>query len=381
MKKIILFLFSVFLLQGCLNPPGQNQSQNQSPDKGIYKSVNEGKAFEHKVQYEVEGKTLGVVNVLDIKIDPNDSNIIYVGTKYSGLFKSTNGGELWKHILTATDVYSIAIDRRNSNAVYAATKTNGQGKILKTEDGGENWRTAYVEPHAKSNFVSAMVIDDYNPNVVYAGNTRGLIYKTYNQGADWLNIGKVEGGKPIAGIVIDSQNRDNIYLNVFDEGLFKIDYKGVQRIAEESLENEEAKRKFENYNENKSKYAIELPPIINLSGNFDGEIFKIVPDPNKENVFYVATNLGLYKSEDGGMHFGKISTLESPDGVPIRAMGVAHNNSDKLFYATMGVFYKSLDGGDTWQSYELNAPNYIEELVIQKDNSDIIYLGIRQFEE
>ena len=59
-----------------------------------------------------------------IVVDPNNSNIIYVGTPNAGIFKTTNGGNSWSQQFAQESTLSIgvlAMDPTNSNILYAGT--------------------------------------------------------------------------------------------------------------------------------------------------------------------------------------------------------------------------------------------------------------------
>ncbi|MBD3300672.1 MAG: hypothetical protein GF347_04950 [Candidatus Moranbacteria bacterium] len=375
MQKSIISLFCLLLLSGCSLIP-------KNETKGVYKSSDKGETFEQKVKYVEEEKTLGIVDVLNLTIDPNDHNIIYAGTKGSGLFKSTDGGEVWNQVTKGHNVYAIAIDRRNSNNLYIGAVFESRGRILRSTDGGESWESVWEEP-AGENFIPAVEVDYYNPNVIYAGNSNGTIYKSLDRGDKWLNIGQVKGQNAIVKMAIDPQNRNSIYLRVFEEGIMKIDY--TKMIEGKDLEEFEESEGMENFNINESKYALEKPPIINLSENFPPEadfedVFSLEVDPKLKDVVYVGTDIGIFKSMDGGVTWGQLSTLENPEGIRIRAMAIGGYNSDIIYYTSRGVFYKSFDGGLTWQSTELKIPHPINDMAIDPANPDLIYLGAREFD-
>jgi hypothetical protein len=95
--------------------------------------------------------------VTAIAIDPNDpNNTIYLGTAQGGVWKTTDGGQIW---LPKTDfqftlaIGAITIDHSiadpvtgRSNRVYIGTGEANfaldsyyGGGILRTDDGGETW--------------------------------------------------------------------------------------------------------------------------------------------------------------------------------------------------------------------------------------------------
>ena len=76
--------------------------------------------------------------VTGIAIDKNDLDVIYIGMKNAGIYKSLDGGISWSSQyqgLTNTHVESLTIDPQNPKILYAGT----MGGVFKTQDGGENW--------------------------------------------------------------------------------------------------------------------------------------------------------------------------------------------------------------------------------------------------
>jgi photosystem II stability/assembly factor-like uncharacterized protein len=129
-------------------------------------------------------------------VDPSDSQVLYLGKAVTfiapsdvsssnnvnvdfGVFKSVNGGESWSPVnsgLTDGYITSIIIDQRNSQIIYAGT---GSGLVFKTADGGTNWIAVNVG--LPSVAIRSLVIDPSNSRIIYAGTSAG-VYKTTSGG-------------------------------------------------------------------------------------------------------------------------------------------------------------------------------------------------------
>jgi hypothetical protein len=120
---------------------------------------------------------------------------VSVGGYWSAsLYKSTDGGLTWDEILTdAIDCF--ALDPVDPLTMYYSNYSDSGMK--KTTDGGETWFSAddglgwFSPSHA---WVSSIVIDPSNHNIVYAGllgvggapwGIPGGVYKTVNGGYSW----------------------------------------------------------------------------------------------------------------------------------------------------------------------------------------------------
>ncbi len=93
--------------------------------------------------------------VNSIAVAPDeDNNIIYAGTNGGGVYKSTDSGSTWTNVSRSSenakagqnwiDPYikggsAICVDPDNSNVVYVGTGYLGRGSIYRSLDGGLNW--------------------------------------------------------------------------------------------------------------------------------------------------------------------------------------------------------------------------------------------------
>src|SRR5580693_4631106 len=74
---------------------------------------------------------------------PGDPNTYYIGTPGGGVWKSTNGGRVWRPIFDSVHVASIgalAVAPSASNIIYVGTgeQTTGKG-LYRSSDSGATW--------------------------------------------------------------------------------------------------------------------------------------------------------------------------------------------------------------------------------------------------
>lgn len=131
-----------------------------------------------------------------VRFDPTNNNIIYVGAPAGGLWKSTNAGGSWTCLtdfLPIIGCSDLAIDPNNPQVLYLGTGDNDGGDmpslgVLKSIDGGITWNSTGLNFNIiQSKKVARIIIDPTNSNIVYCA-TSGGIYKTYDAGVNWSQM-------------------------------------------------------------------------------------------------------------------------------------------------------------------------------------------------
>jgi len=131
-----------------------------------------------------------------VRFDPINTNIIYVGAPAGGLWKSTNGGTSWTCLtdfLPIIGCSDLAIDPNNTQILYLGTGDNDGGDmpslgVLKSIDGGVTWNSTGMSFNIiQGRKVARIIIDPSNTNIVYVGTSAG-IYKTYDAGVNWSQV-------------------------------------------------------------------------------------------------------------------------------------------------------------------------------------------------
>ena len=124
-----------------------------------------------------------------LAVDPNDSDVLYLGTDDDGIYKSINGGENWKKLIPTASfgVGDIIVDPQNSNNVYMGTVDYfrlsesrgvlGDFGVYKSTDGGATWE----EFNSGLNHLGVFSLELSEENrILYAGTRAGGVY--------WINL-------------------------------------------------------------------------------------------------------------------------------------------------------------------------------------------------
>jgi len=146
------------------------------------------------------GAGIGRINV--VAFHPTDTNIIWAGSPSGGIWKSTDRGLTWtsnSDQFVNLGVSDIAIQDSNPNIMYIATGDRDAGDtpsygVLKSTDGGNTWAPTGLAFALNQNLlVTAILINQDNPDILLAGTTNG-IYKSTDAGANWtvMNSTKID---------------------------------------------------------------------------------------------------------------------------------------------------------------------------------------------
>ncbi len=113
----------------------------------------------------------------DVRMEPGNPDIMYVTDAYSGVFKSTDGGETWfissQGISTRTGatgdaipVFSLSIDPNHPDMIWAGTQN--QTGIFKSVDGGATWKKMVSGIKERGVTFRGFGVDPQDSDVVYA---------------------------------------------------------------------------------------------------------------------------------------------------------------------------------------------------------------------
>jgi len=350
-----------------VNPNDHSEFYIAAAAGGVWKTTNAGTTF--KPIFD----NYGSYSIGALAMDPNNSNVLWVGTGENnnqrsvsygdGLYKSIDGGKSFTKmgLNDSEHIGMIAIDPRNSDVVFVAAtgplwSAGGERGLYRTKDGGKNWeKVLEISEHTGINEVH---MDPRNPDVLYAtahqrrrrqwtylgGGPESGIYKSTDGGNNWekINKGLPGGDKGRIGLAISPANPEVIYAIVEAKsgqgGFFKSTNRGASW-------------------EKQSSHS--------TSGNYYQEI---VADPVDVDRVY-SLNTFTMVTTDGGKSFNNLG--EKSKHWDNHALWINPNNNMHILQGCDGGVYESFDQGKNWKFFT-NLP-VTQFYKVSVDNAEPFY--------
>lgn len=291
-----------------------------------------------------------------ILLDSEKNGVIYVGMKPlfdlaeesdgGGVFVSDDDGGSWKPVegLRGRSVRTMSQSAKDPNTLAVAARDG----VYYTNDRGKTWKriTPSNDPELKG--FHSVAIDPRDANVIYVG-THHLPWKTTDAGKTWKRAASKERGmiddSDIFAIHIDHSNPDTVLMSACS---------GIYRSRDAS----ETWTKLQGI-----PYTSRRTHVI-------------YQHPTKSNVIFAGTTEGLWVSTDGG----------KPDSwrrmtagnVVINAIAVHPDRPDRVFLGVddAGVLI-SVNGGE---SYEVSSSGFINRqvrtVIADKVERGRVYAGV-----
>jgi len=305
--------------------------------------------------WQMTGPFGGDVTVLTI--DPNNADRIFIGSSDGQIYRSTDGGTIWKRLrpgISASGfiVKIIHFDREKANVIYAGVTPQTEvgeeskgGGLFISEDGGETWREI-GSMHGRAVRSFSQSVSD--PNVLAMAVSNG-VYRSTNRGKSWELITPV-GDPELRGfhsVSIDPRDATAIYV-------------GTHHLPWKTTDGGKTWKRTG---------GSEVGMID------DSDIFTIHVDPDNPNTVMMSACSGIYRSRDAGAAWTKFQ------GIPYssRRTHVIYRHPTKpqtIFAGTTEGLWVSTDDGkpDSWRQVT-SSQLIINAISVHPSQPDRIFLG------
>jgi photosystem II stability/assembly factor-like uncharacterized protein len=379
--------------------------------KGLYKTTNAGTSWTQITNGFGLQTHFG-----DLEVSPHNSNILFAalgsGNWYTGnlgnegVWRSTDAGATWTRTLNTADAFDVIVHPTNANIVYASVGggLTTAGFYVST-NGGTSFTVSNTGLPATSAIDRIQIsLSTSSPTTIYAviyDNSLGTrAYKSTNSGSSWSQI---SAGTQLGGTYNGS--------SWYDQGWYDLCIAANPSNANVVyIGNVEIHRTT-----NGSAFSpVRIPAgTVAWDSPMHVDYHKIVFAPSNNNVIYVGCDGGIYKSIDGGVTWTSanngISTIQfyriaGHPAIKNNIVGGAqdngnfrttdggatpwlftttgdgmeclydYSNPNNIYIATQyGNFYKSTDGGTTFNGIYFANGAWLTPLIQHPVNSSWLY--------
>ncbi|KAA1245388.1 T9SS type A sorting domain-containing protein [Aquimarina sp. RZ0] len=278
--------------------------------------------------------------------------------------------EFWVHP-TDPDCYYMSPDLSNTYGTF---------------DNGERWQTIKeIDGNGRGmRRVQAITFSHQDPNLGYATNVRGFLYKSTNKGRSWNKILELQEGRH-SELVVDPSDDNNWYIGAGDFW----NVKGYHRNLANPQGNIDRFIAYGHIYRSVDKGDTWQQIIVDPAHENDLSIGVIIVDPQNSNSIIAGTNFGLYKSSDKGLTWQLATVTGLPHNLPrdmdyhidrsnpsnpvttLYLVEQTHYTPNGNTVSATGGVYKSVDFGETWTSITGNlGVRFTSDSNSGNDNAD-----------
>ncbi|MGA7674964.1 MAG: hypothetical protein WCA78_07945 [Rhizomicrobium sp.] len=253
------------------------------------------------------GNADGRSNGERLQVDPNNPDVLFLGTNQDGLWKSEDAGVTWHSVsgFPANAVTLVLFDAHSGTAgigtktIYVGTADTKKPSLYRSQDGGSRWTEVPDEPqglipHHAAFDASGMLYFAYSNDIGPNNITDGAIWKYDPASAKWADVTPEKSGQTkfgYSGVATDASKSGVVIVSTIDrwgtgDDLFRTTDGGStwKALRAKSVHNADNAPWFKSYSQGKD-----------VMGHWIGDV-EIDPY-NSDSATYV-TGFGLWHTDN-----------------------------------------------------------------------------------
>jgi photosystem II stability/assembly factor-like uncharacterized protein len=339
------------------------------------------------------GQAFARDTITAIVIDPEDPEVLYVGTENAGIYKSIDGGVSWTPAnrgLGRASIDTLAIDTLESRVLYTGTLTAG---IYKTTDSGETWQEVNNGIELPGwDWTSILRIDPEDDQHLYY--TNGLdIYESQDGAGSWIEGERHSSGFALTSLVLHPSVERTLYATSYTGDNWEYDHKvwstknrgltwtlmGLRtdkwiHFGSLHIDDQEGNFLFVSLwdeDEGNSEYVSSDGGYTWDRSILNDSCYAFAFSPEEATVAYCVTYGRLLKTTDGGQSWHEVTTHEWEEET--QTMLFSPHTPGTLFVGGKGL-YLSTDEGSSWLARNNGLGAGFQELRVDPTNNSILYV-------
>ncbi|OGE78323.1 MAG: hypothetical protein A2751_04195 [Candidatus Doudnabacteria bacterium RIFCSPHIGHO2_01_FULL_46_14] len=335
-KTAVLILPVIFTAQACdLLGSGSSGSGSQ----GVFYSVDGADSWQIGLSKE-ENLDMNRLMISRLFIEGSKPQNIVAASSNTGLAVSDSHGEKWQLLLPGFLAHDAFINPFNDQEIFVAGARDRLAVIYKSADRGASWLQVYNEPLGKA-VVTTLAFDRSSPKTMFAGLSSGTVLKSSDSGDTWNSLADFDDR------IVDMVVAQSLIYALGQQS-------GLQRSTDGGM----------------SWTKVAFSESVTAFND-------LYMDPSVLGTLYVATSLGLYRTEDMGVTWNKLPIPATPEVRDVTSVAVNPGKKNQIFAAIRSTIYRSDDNGANWRTIQLPSNRTIASIVIDPFEPNRIYAGLK----
>lgn len=341
---------------------------------GVYKSVDGG----GKWAKLINGLPREAKRTRALELDPADSKTLLAGTT-AGLYRTRDGGKRFERLIPDVVVNAIAVHPVDRNIVLVATDDIG---VVRSVDGGATFspsNAGFVHRQVVALAESQVVFGTYFA-VVRLDRGYGGFFQSSNGGLDWSSYNDGLGDRAGEIRIIRPSSTGQAVFAATSDAI----YRGVPGKERWRLVTRIAAADFTVSNDDRRLFAATDKGVLRIDAStgevarlklevYDGAVYTVFADA-EETALYVGTDMGVFRSMDGGRHW-EIRVK----GLPYAKVRALAKTAEVFYCATSEGFFVSVDDTETWTRADVKQDYEVFALSAEASTPDRVYASDSSF--
>ena len=309
-------------------------------------------------------------------------------TGSSTLLKSEDGGLNWRPLdqFRGGEVVTLDFDAADSNFLIVGTKGRG---VWRGTLNGEDWKQFpggvgegaevfdVINPASEKEFVALVMFNKRGRIIRIKEGERTELFFTPLERYAFLKgyltrsgILRVIGSD---GGFYESRNDGATWRSTsrFKSGLFLAAF---DSFREGVVWVADPKGNFYRSTDGGNSWANLTGGLRNFAGAMSPKFIYFDP---LSGTLYHGSSYGLLRSSNGGASWRAFNLTAAPESIRVNTIAVNSADSKKIYVAAQNQMYLSEDGGVSWKTVQVGAAGEISNILINPQNRQEIFIGFK----
>lgn len=188
------------------------------------------------------------------------------------------------------------------------------------------------------------------PSHILMGTTNSWIYQSQDDGATWARLSKISSSDSLVvdHIILDESNPNRVVVGAWmldrpDGGIFVSNDQGRHWQAVEDMKGQSVRA--------------------------------LAQAPSNPRIFVAGTLKGVYRSQDGGLHWTLISPPGSTEIHEVESIAIDPVHPEDIYAGTWHLPWRTQDGGRTWQNIKQGVidDSDVFSIIVDPKQPDTVY--------